>query len=220
MWEIKIGKGSVKDAKAIGELYLKSFPESAELFFNIDNIDHSNSNRVNSIAASGFELVLRSACSSYICYDQHNPGKLFGYCIVSTKNGLPVLRLFTPRNIGKTIGLSLIILSKLSFGELMKLGRNSLMQIKKSGDDTPKRLPGGRIISIAVHPDARGLGLGKALLKEALDFLGKNKIRATYLEVRPNNLPAKKMYEKMGFYQYGATQDLQGPWLRLVRVNN
>ncbi|MEL7564867.1 MAG: N-acetyltransferase [Dehalobacterium sp.] len=213
MKQIEIREGSIEDAKAIGELYLKSFPESVELFF-----DTNNTARLNSIAASGFELVLRSACLSLTCYDRHST--LLGYCIVSTKNGLPLHRLLIPRNIWKTIRLCLTSFNKLRIKELIKLIQNNLCQIRKTGDDTPKKLNGGRIISIAVHPKARGLGLGKALLTKALCFLEKNKVKATYLEVRPNNLPAKNMYEDVGFYKYGDTQDLQGPWLRMVRVNN
>jgi ribosomal protein S18 acetylase RimI-like enzyme len=212
MFQIKIREGSIEDSPAIAELYLKSFPESVELFF-----DQSNAARLNAIAACGFELVLRSGCLPLTCYN--NQGLLIGYCIVSAKNGLPVHRLFFPKNIWRTIKLCFVALTKLKIKELLKLGQNCLSLTKKAGDDTPKKLPGGRIISIAVHPKARGLGLGKAILSQGLHFLEKNKIKATYLEVRPNNFPAKKMYENMGFYKYGYTRDLQGTWLRLVRVN-
>lgn len=145
---------------------------------------------------------------------------MIGYCIVSTKNGLPIHRLLSSKNICRTTQLCFNSLRKLKLKELAKLGRNSLRMMRKTRDDTPMKIPGGRIISIAVHPKAQGLGVGKSLLKQAINYLEKNQVKATYLEVRPNNLPAKKMYENMGFFTYGYSQDLQGPWLRMVRINN
>lgn len=57
----------------------------------------------------------------------------------------------------------------------------------------------GHLISIAVCPSRRGEGIGEKLTSEAirkLTELGALKIR---LECRESNLPAQKMYEKMGF---------------------
>lgn len=212
MLQIKISEGSIEDTAAIAELYLKSFPESAEFFF-----DTRSAARLSTITACGFELVLMSPCLSLTCYDRQDT--LIGYCIVSPKNGLPLRHLLSPENIFKTTQLCFKSLTQLRIKELLKLGLNSLSLTRKSGDDTPKKLPGGRIISIAVHPNVRGRGLGKSLLNQALSFLEKHEAKATYLEVRPNNLPAKTMYENMGFCTYGHIQDLQGPWLRMVRVN-
>lgn len=212
MSQVEIRKASIDDAPAIAELYLTSFPESVEFFF-----DNSNKNRLSSISAYGFELALISGCFSLTCYNAQ--GSLIGYCIVSTMDGLPIHCLLSLKNICKTAQLCLKSFTQLQIKELLKLGHNSLKLLKKTGDDTPKKLPGGRIISFAVHPDTRGLGLGKSLLSQALSFLEKQKIKATYLEVRPDNLPAKYLYENMGFYTYGYTQDLQGPWLRMVREN-
>ena len=57
----------------------------------------------------------------------------------------------------------------------------------------------GHLISIAVCPSRRREGVGETLTLEAmriLSELGAHKIR---LECRESNLPAQKMYEKMGF---------------------
>ncbi|MEM0014089.1 MAG: ribosomal protein S18-alanine N-acetyltransferase [Zestosphaera sp.] len=58
----------------------------------------------------------------------------------------------------------------------------------------------GHIISIAVHPDYRGRGIGYSLMVEALRKL-KDFYRASevYLEVRVSNEPAIRLYEKLGF---------------------
>ncbi|NLC77048.1 MAG: ribosomal protein S18-alanine N-acetyltransferase [Clostridia bacterium] len=59
------------------------------------------------------------------------------------------------------------------------------------------------ITTIAVHPDFRGQRLGKTLLEELMMravMLGADKIT---LEVRPSNLPAQRLYRKVGFVPAG-----------------
>ncbi len=58
----------------------------------------------------------------------------------------------------------------------------------------------GHIISIAVLPEYRRRGIGTALMKAAMDALRKvYGCREVYLEVRVSNMPAIKLYEKLGF---------------------
>ncbi len=57
----------------------------------------------------------------------------------------------------------------------------------------------GKIISFAVRKEFRGKGIGKMLLKSAIERLktrGKKKIT---LEVRVSNVQAQALYEKFGF---------------------
>ena len=58
----------------------------------------------------------------------------------------------------------------------------------------------GHIISIAVLPNYRRRGIGKALMLACMDAL-KNHYKASevYLEVRVSNEPAIKLYEALGF---------------------
>ncbi|MEM1620073.1 MAG: ribosomal protein S18-alanine N-acetyltransferase [Fervidicoccaceae archaeon] len=58
----------------------------------------------------------------------------------------------------------------------------------------------GHVISLAVAERYRRLGIGTALMKEAIEAL-KNvyKAREVYLEVRVSNKPAISLYEKLGF---------------------
>ncbi|MCD6457556.1 MAG: ribosomal-protein-alanine N-acetyltransferase [Thermoprotei archaeon] len=58
----------------------------------------------------------------------------------------------------------------------------------------------GHIISIAVIPEERHKGIGKALMKKALEAL-KNvyKVDEYYLEVRVTNTVAINLYRKLGF---------------------
>ncbi len=74
-----------------------------------------------------------------------------------------------------------------------------------------------RILSVAVLPSARGQGIAKELTRRALqrfDGLGVPRVR---LEVRPDNAPARRIYEQLGFLAAGTTADTQGPWLIMIR---
>ena len=57
----------------------------------------------------------------------------------------------------------------------------------------------GQITNIAVHPDHRSKGVGKAILKEIICESKKRGIRDLSLEVRQSNLPAKALYQAHGF---------------------
>lgn len=58
----------------------------------------------------------------------------------------------------------------------------------------------GHVVSIAVVPEYRGLGIGKALMLSAMramkDYYGCDE---TYLEVRVSNDIAIRLYEKLGY---------------------
>ena len=57
----------------------------------------------------------------------------------------------------------------------------------------------GQITNIAVHPDHRKKGIGKAILEELINESRKCDIRELSLEVRQSNLPAKALYQSHGF---------------------
>lgn len=57
----------------------------------------------------------------------------------------------------------------------------------------------GHITNIAVHPVCRGRGWGKKLVKNMMSFAYEKEVRRMTLEVRTKNVPAIKLYEKMGF---------------------
>jgi len=58
----------------------------------------------------------------------------------------------------------------------------------------------GHVISIAVMPEHRRMGIATALMKEALSRMAKRYgARECYLEVRVSNIPAISLYEKLGF---------------------
>ena len=59
----------------------------------------------------------------------------------------------------------------------------------------------GHIISVAVLPSYRRLGLARRMIIESLEMLRKYKAHECYLEVRRSNLPAISLYEGLGFHQ-------------------
>ena len=60
-----------------------------------------------------------------------------------------------------------------------------------------------RLYSIAVHPDHRGRGLAAALLSDAERQARKRRRRALRLEVREDNRPAIRLYERSGYRPIG-----------------
>jgi [ribosomal protein S18]-alanine N-acetyltransferase len=70
------------------------------------------------------------------------------------------------------------------------------------------------LLNVAVAPNARRCGLGKALMHELLAYAAEHAIARIILEVRCDNEPARKLYERLGFEvtrerkaYYGGTGD-------------
>jgi len=71
----------------------------------------------------------------------------------------------------------------------------------------------GQILSLGVSPEARGRGVGKMLLQRAIEYLDSSGAYRVKLEVRPDNLPALRLYEGFGFYPVQCTRDSRGGWV-------
>ena len=65
----------------------------------------------------------------------------------------------------------------------------------------------GSITNIAVHPDYRRRGLGRAILCGLLDRAQKNGIAAVFLEVRESNSAARSLYLSEGFFECGVRKN-------------
>ncbi len=61
----------------------------------------------------------------------------------------------------------------------------------------------GHILNLAVHPDFRGKGIAKTLVKNILGDLKETDCRFLYLEVRDSNNAAKELYGGFGFKVVG-----------------
>lgn len=62
------------------------------------------------------------------------------------------------------------------------------------------------LMLLAVDPDARGRGIGRALLGETVALAAEKGATAYFLEVRHDN-PAVKLYESEGLVQVGERRD-------------
>lgn len=70
-----------------------------------------------------------------------------------------------------------------------------------------KILNEGHITNLAVHPDYRNQGIGKALISELLLLCMKDGIDSFTLEVRKSNLTAQKLYKDLGFAESGVRKN-------------
>jgi ribosomal-protein-alanine N-acetyltransferase len=61
----------------------------------------------------------------------------------------------------------------------------------------------GDVQTIAVAADARGRGIGRALLAELLAEAGRRGVRELFLEVRADNDVARRLYASVGFAEIG-----------------
>jgi [ribosomal protein S18]-alanine N-acetyltransferase len=63
--------------------------------------------------------------------------------------------------------------------------------------------PEVELLLIAVHPEARGHGLGRLLIGRAIDDARQRGASELFLEVRDNNLAARSLYQNSGFSAVG-----------------
>ena len=59
------------------------------------------------------------------------------------------------------------------------------------------------MMNVAVSPEARQKGVGQALVTSLAERLKAKAVRCLTLEVRASNVPAKALYQKLGFVQVG-----------------
>jgi [ribosomal protein S18]-alanine N-acetyltransferase len=65
----------------------------------------------------------------------------------------------------------------------------------------------GEILNLAVAPQGRRRGLGRALVERVLDVLSGRGARQIYLEVRESNAPARRLYAALGFREVGRRKE-------------
>lgn len=92
-------------------------------------------------------------------------------------------------------------------------GADDFAELKKSGCEIVASdngfivwrtvLDEAEIITIGVHPDARGTGIAIALLGIMESEIKKVDVKKIFLEVSAENTPAINLYKKCGFNQNG-----------------
>ena len=70
------------------------------------------------------------------------------------------------------------------------------------------------LLNVCVHPDSQGHGLGRAMVEHLLDRAMQKRATTMFLEVRPSNVVACQLYEKLGFVYNGVVQSMG--WLGIT----
>ena len=63
------------------------------------------------------------------------------------------------------------------------------------------------ILNLCVSPHAQGLGFGRTMLDYLLEIARKHGVDTAFLEVRPSNFGAIKLYMNAGFVEVGIRRD-------------
>lgn len=63
------------------------------------------------------------------------------------------------------------------------------------------------LLNLCVHPEYQGNGLGKYMLNHLLELAVEHNANMTFLEVRPSNFSAIKMYLEQGFDEIGVRRN-------------
>ncbi|MDU0331290.1 GNAT family N-acetyltransferase [Paenibacillus sp. 3LSP] len=58
-------------------------------------------------------------------------------------------------------------------------------------------------LGIAIHPDFRGMGIGRLLMNEIIKQAALDGYHSLSLSVDPTNTPAVELYQKLGFTYFG-----------------
>jgi ribosomal protein S18 acetylase RimI-like enzyme len=85
------------------------------------------------------------------------------------------------------------------------------------------KTPWGRVYAVAVDPHARGKKLGRRLMHDMIAALEARGAEKIFLEVRPDNQIARRLYESLGFADCRPLPDFYAPGfpaLRMVRVSS
>jgi ribosomal-protein-alanine N-acetyltransferase len=61
----------------------------------------------------------------------------------------------------------------------------------------------GELGNVAVSSDWRGYGIGARLVQEIIRRAGRRGVRELFLEVRPSNTVARRLYDRLGFRPVG-----------------
>jgi ribosomal-protein-alanine N-acetyltransferase len=204
---LRIIKCSSKHIPRVAELFCQSFSESIS-FFAPDN------KQVCEAIKDIFDLVYRSNGEGFfVAVDEK--GSVQGYIVVIDN----IRRLWV--DAFKTGFVLRIIHRWLAGGygigitAALRIIRNKLFFMRFELDTEPA----GQILSVAVHPDCQGMGIGRALVGTGLNHLYSLGVNTIKLEVRPGNASALKIYTDYGFVEKGRKTDLQGEWV-IMQLSN
>ena len=63
------------------------------------------------------------------------------------------------------------------------------------------------LLNVCVHPDCHGHGFGRTLVEHLIQEARNSRATTMFLEVRPSNVVACKLYENLGFNEVGVREN-------------
>lgn len=63
------------------------------------------------------------------------------------------------------------------------------------------------LLNVCVHPDCQGNGFGRKLVEHLIGHARARQAQTMFLEVRPSNVVAYKLYENLGFNEVGVREN-------------
>ncbi|MDF2569293.1 MAG: rimI: ribosomal-protein-alanine acetyltransferase [Sporomusa sp.] len=195
------------DVEGIARLFTESFIESV--------LHHCGGRLPNPQAMQDVFTLVYEAEPKAALIAKDATGLLIGYCFSPVRLNRLWVRAITGGHLIKWAWRWLTGMYGFGLHPVKVILLNKIAFLRSAA--TPGKAANARILSIAVHPSARGLGIASALMVEADNYFRENKVTRVRLEVRPENHPAIRVYEKLGYYPGGTTYDSQGPWLIMFK---
>lgn len=199
-----VREATLSDIRPVAEVFASSFSGSVAHYVSIgDPVD---------VLADMFSLCLVQK----------------GHFLVVEEDGLVAGYVIAPYSMRRLVLCSLVNLKAFKIALKFLLGRYGirLSDALRAALNSAKNLFGqkrvgtgsdARILSIAVSPYNQGRGYGRLLLGAALEALSERGVKVVRLEVRPDNLPALRLYRGFGFKEEGTFDDSQGKWTVMVK---
>lgn len=206
MNEYRITRAAMRDVPAIAALFTECFRESV--------LHHCGKLPKPQAMQDVFALVYEAEPAAALLAVS-GEGEAIGYCLAPTRLTELWVRAITGGHVFRWAWRWLS--GRYGFGlhPVRVIFLNKLAFLRSAA--TPTQAAQARILSVAVTDAWRGRGVASALMGEAMTYFLKCGVPRVRLEVRPDNVPAIRVYEKWGFTAAGYTYDSQGPWLIMLK---
>jgi len=193
-----------QDLLGIGAVYLRAFPDSLRELRSPELSPRA----IADVAAAC--LIAEPECIDVAETGQTPEDRIIGYIIAPSDTG-------RPGRVALRRGLPLMWVWRWATGQYRLSLRGALALFSdKLHLREAWRLPGtscgAAVLSLAVDPDFRGQGIGRQLLERAVSRVRGLGCDCLRLEVRPENGPARHLYEGAGFRRVGGFTDSRGSW--------
>ncbi len=186
------------------EVYLAAFPETIRQL----GLEGLRPEAVRELFSACYEA------DDQCMYVAEAGGRVVGYVVCPVDVGWVWRRMLSPARLARLVGGVVSGRYGIGLAAAARVIKDALaMQrsLEPAGADCR-----ARIVSIAVHPDFQGRGIGRRLMAAALESLQRRGAECVRLEVRPDNVAARRLYESLGFQDVGLVHDTRGPWVVMI----